>query len=314
MKTRKKNEDLSSIQPQAGATRNPPNSKPDQSDSESTTETRNKSTVTRSRSPNMREDPPKCSLCNGFGHIESKCWFKHPSLAPPGWTSRTKERLQKSTQSKDEDLDSLEPYAGATRILSSSSSTSQNDWMIDSCASHHMTGNRGAFASYKPLNPNIPVNSTYGHRGGSTPGFNKHLTFSSPDGREFRAELADNDVFQLRSCVAASTTESKTSPMVLLGSTPVSDLRTKKRRGRPPNNRDKVKKTTIKKNSISNTASDVLGYFSETDDPGIGNSKENWIRPTKHHEDEAQSRGEDPQTIANKAKELRTVLDTIGLD
>jgi hypothetical protein len=279
-------------------------------------------------------------------------------------------RLQRSTQSKDEDLDSLEPYAGATRILSSSSSTSQNDWMIDSCASHHMTGNRGAFAFYKPLNPNISINSTYGHRGrpigigsvalqleggeltlknvkhiptlptniislgqlvregyrigGSTPEFNQHLTFSSPDGREFRAELADNDVFQLRSCVAASTTESKTSPMVLLGSTPVSDLRTKKRRGRPPNNRDMVKKTTIKKNSISNTASDVMGYFSETDDPGIGNSKENWIRPTKHHEVNAaetknvsclgRSLKQRGRLLNNRKQGQRTVLDTIGLD
>ena len=63
---------------------------------------------------------------------------------------------------KDEDLDSLEPYAGTTRILSSSSSTSQNDWMIDSRASHHMTGNRGTFASYNALN--MPINSTYGHK------------------------------------------------------------------------------------------------------------------------------------------------------
>ena len=31
-------------------------------------------------------------------------------------------------------------------------------------------------------------------------------------------------------------------------------------------------------------------------------------------QDEAQSKGEDPQTIANKVKGLRTVLDTIGLD
>ena len=235
--------------------------------------------------------------------------------------------------------------------------------MIDSCASHHMTGNRCAFAFYKSLNPNISVNPTHGHKGkpmgigsvtlqleggeltlenvkhiptlptniislgqlvregyrigGSTPGFNQHLTFSSPDGREFRAELADNDVFQLRSCLAASTTESKTSPMVLLGSTPVSDIRTKKRRGRPPNNRDMVKKTTIKKNSISNTASDVMGYFSETDDPGIGNPKENWLRPTKHHEVYAaetknvsclgrrpKQRGRPPN---NKVKRLRTV-------
>jgi len=277
-----------------------------------------------------------------------------------------RKRLQKSTQSKDEDLDSLEPYAGATRILSSSSSTSQNDWMIDSCASHHMTGNRGAFASYKSLNPNISVNPTHGHKGrpigigsvtlqleggeltlenvkhiptlptniislgqlvgegyrlgGSTPEFNQHLTFSSPDGREFRAELADNDVFRLRSRIAISNTENKAPPMILLSFTPVPDPRARKRRGRPPNNRDMVKKTTIKKNSIPNTASDV----DEIDDPGIGNSKDNWIRPAKHHEVYAaetknvsclgrspKQRGRPPN---NRSKDYERSLDTIGLD
>jgi hypothetical protein len=53
-------------------------SEPEQSDSES----HKKPGMARSRSPNKRGDPPKCSHCTRLGHIESKCWFKHPNLAP----------------------------------------------------------------------------------------------------------------------------------------------------------------------------------------------------------------------------------------
>lgn len=130
--------------------------------------------------------------------------------------------------------------------------------------------------------PTLPTNILgqlvrKGYRiGGSTPGFNQHLNFLSP---EFRAELADNDVFQLRSHMAASTTENKAPLMISLASTPVPDTRIKKRRGRPPNNN----RNKVKNNNIPNAATDIVESFFEIDDPGIDNSEDNWIHPVKHY-------------------------------
>jgi hypothetical protein len=200
-------------------------SEPERSDSES----REKPGMTRSRSPNKRGDPPKCSHCTGLGHIESNCWFKHPNLAPSEWAPRVR--------GKNEDL---QPR------VSNSSHATPNDWMVDSCASFHMTADRSAFASYRPLNHRESVEAVFGHqkrpsgigtvilqveggelvlqdvrhiphlttksniislgrlvREGYPPTLDKQFTFSSPDGREFRAELA-NDVYRILSCKAAS--------------------------------------------------------------------------------------------------------------
>src|SRR5882762_1916499 len=228
---------------------------------ESTTNPSNQPTTTGSKSFN-KESPPKCSYCSRLGHTTSTCWFKNPSLAPPEWTSRTK------TQKRNEDPSSLQPRIGATRTPSNSS-TSSDEWLVDSCASLHITGNKSAFASYMPLNDSASVEAIFGHKqrpigigsivlqieggeltlknvrhipsitsniislgrlvregyhlGGSTPIPDDHLVFSSPDGREFMAELADNDVYRLRSCVTTSVIEKEAPPMVFLASTPVPD-------------------------------------------------------------------------------------------
>ena len=251
-------------------------SEPEQSDSES----HKKPGMTRSRSPNKRGDPPKCSHCTGLGHIETKCWFKHPNLAPPEWAPRVR--------GKNEDL---QPRVGA--IISNSSHNTPNNWMVDSCASFHMTADRSTFVSYRPLNHRESVEAVFGHQkrpsgigtvilqveggelvlqdvrhvphlttnsniislgrlvrggyriGGSTPTPDKQLTFSSPDGREFRAELANNDVYRILSCKATSVsiTENKGPPM-LLASTPVPSPRARKRRDRPPGICDKLARKT----------------------------------------------------------------------
>lgn len=122
-------------------------SEPERSDSES----RKKPGMTRSKSPNKRGDLPKCSHCTGLGHIESNCWFKHPNLAPPEWAPRVR--------GKNEDL---QPRVGA--VISNSSHATPNDWMVDSCASFHMTADRSAFASYRPLNHRESVEAVFGHQ------------------------------------------------------------------------------------------------------------------------------------------------------
>jgi hypothetical protein len=47
---------------------------------------------------------------------------------------------------KNEDPDLLQPRVGA--VLSNSSPAPPNNWMVDSCASFHMTADRSAFISY----------------------------------------------------------------------------------------------------------------------------------------------------------------------
>jgi hypothetical protein len=188
---------------------------------------------------------------------------------------------------QNEDPHLLQPRVGA--IISNSSHATPKDWMVDSCASFHMTADRSAFSSYRPLNHRESVEAVFGHQkrpsgigtvilqveggelvlqdvrhiphlttksniislgrlvregyriGGSTPTLDKQFTFSSPDGREFRAELANNDVYRILSCKAASVSI-RGSPMPL-ASTPIPNSRARKRRGRPPGTRDKARKT-----------------------------------------------------------------------
>ena len=85
---------------------------------------------------------PQCSHCKKQGHIESKCWKKHPHLNP----HKKQESAFVATGEEGTVVVSL--LANHTKYAAEVESTKTTDWFIDSGCSNHMTHDKSLFTSY----------------------------------------------------------------------------------------------------------------------------------------------------------------------
>jgi len=94
---------------------------------------------------------PTCQHCNKKGHTEDKCWKKYPNLNP--------HRPRNSTPNQPALLVSNEDDAICLlgRHQSEKSSRHQDEWIIDSGCSNHVTFNKSSFTSLISMNSNIEL-------------------------------------------------------------------------------------------------------------------------------------------------------------
>ena len=94
---------------------------------------------------NCRRRPPRqrpfCNHCNRHGHVESKCFIKHPHLNP-----RKKSAFIASQGDEDPAVCLMAKYE------SSNTPSNSGDWFVDSACSIHMTYDKSLFSSYTPGN------------------------------------------------------------------------------------------------------------------------------------------------------------------
>ena len=90
------------------------------------------------RPPRQR---PFCNHCKRHGHVESKCYIKHPHLNP------RKESAFIASQSDEDPAVCL-----MAKYENSNTPTNSGDWFFDSACSIHMTYDKSLFSSYTPGN------------------------------------------------------------------------------------------------------------------------------------------------------------------
>lgn len=93
----------------------------------------------------QRRPPPRqrpfCHHCKRHGHVESKCYIKHPHLLP-----RKKSALIVNHSDEDPAVCLMAKYEN------SDVPSNSGDWFVDSACSVHMTYDKSLFSSYTPGN------------------------------------------------------------------------------------------------------------------------------------------------------------------
>jgi hypothetical protein len=94
----------------------------------------------------------KCFSCNKLGHFARDCWYRKKNPKKGKHHASTIEddeskRKQKSTPNERENR--KEYYL--ISALSSSVSTRSKTWLVDSCASKHMTGYKEILSDFKTI-------------------------------------------------------------------------------------------------------------------------------------------------------------------
>ena len=96
-----------------------------------------------------RRDRPKCNFCGRLGHVESKCWKKHPHLNPHNKTV-SKDPAAFVAAENEEDFVCL--LAKHSKYAEDSIQTEKSsNWYIDSGCSNHMTHDKSLFSSYTAI-------------------------------------------------------------------------------------------------------------------------------------------------------------------
>ncbi len=89
---------------------------------------------------------PTCDFCKKPGHVESKCWKKHPHLNPH--KKKPIDAPKPALIANQGDEDPL--VCLMAKHQSSSQGASSSNWYIDSGCSNHMTYDKSLFLSYSP--------------------------------------------------------------------------------------------------------------------------------------------------------------------
>ncbi|XP_074281615.1 uncharacterized protein LOC141606139 [Silene latifolia] len=126
-----------------------------------------------------REGIPRCTACNKLYHTEDNCWDKYPELRPGRGRGRGRrggrgqgrggrgqggnhQAANVSTTSEGERNLTVEEVIQIRNLLGAKSDGNQansgmdcdiNNWLIDSGASHHMTGRKSLLANISIQNP-----------------------------------------------------------------------------------------------------------------------------------------------------------------
>jgi hypothetical protein len=101
---------------------------------------------TYSGGPNSKDGPRKtkrtCNHCKKSGHIEEKCWIKHPAL-------KTQKESNKDKESQPEEVALISQTEAA---LHTEDPTSEDtiDWILDSGATSHICSDKRLFTSLEP--------------------------------------------------------------------------------------------------------------------------------------------------------------------
>ena len=150
------------------------NSKPKQPQAASTTSS--SSSHRNNRFKAKTKDNKKCGWCGSERHIDEKCRLKHPELASTEWCETNKDRIEeykKKNAAKapvNLNKNSRQPLDLGIAHTVQPSTTSRidkadiahnaiayvvtkasHDWLLDTCASYHMTSDRDAFVTYEPI-------------------------------------------------------------------------------------------------------------------------------------------------------------------
>ena len=96
-----------------------------------------------------RRDRPKCNFCGRLGHVEAKCWKKHPHLYPYKKTANKDPAAFVATEN-EEDVVCLLAKHSKNSDDSTEPKKSRN-WYIDSGCSSHMTHDKSLFSSYTDI-------------------------------------------------------------------------------------------------------------------------------------------------------------------
>jgi hypothetical protein len=86
-----------------------------------------------------------CSYCKKKGHLESKCWKKHPELQPKKGTNYPKQ----ASSTRDSDQSELGLNTSETALLTDQSDA-KNYWILDSGATSHSSASRDLFTEIRP--------------------------------------------------------------------------------------------------------------------------------------------------------------------
>lgn len=90
----------------------------------------------------MRE----CFHCRRPGHLKSDCWALHPEKKPKGQRGQRGQRQEQQEETS---------YAAWAAI--STQSIRPTDWVLDSGATRHMTGERDWFVDYSPFQGQVTI-------------------------------------------------------------------------------------------------------------------------------------------------------------
>jgi hypothetical protein len=126
---------------------------------------------------NKHRKSQKCGICKRSGHLAKDCWFnaKNKKCDHCRKSGHKTEDCWSKNKKTGQDLAAValvtrsakvenEAQASESKILLAKKNMCQNNWILDSGCTEHMTENRALFSRYEPLkNPRL-----IGVAGGST--------------------------------------------------------------------------------------------------------------------------------------------------
>lgn len=102
------------------------------------------------QSSNQSSTRPSCTYCKKQGHVEEKCWKKHPHLNPH--KSKSTQAMMAQDSNPEESDDTVCLMTKYVPSVGPSSLEKNGDWFIDSGCSAHMTYDINSFKSYENIN------------------------------------------------------------------------------------------------------------------------------------------------------------------
>ena len=96
-----------------------------------------------------REDRPKCNFCGRLGHVEAKCWKKHPHLNPYNKTANKETAAFVAAENREDFVCLLAKHSKHSE--DSVQAEKSRNWYIDSGCSSHMTQDKSLFSSYSEI-------------------------------------------------------------------------------------------------------------------------------------------------------------------